>query len=79
MAEDQGIAYEIKKLTVEDVLEADESFFSGTAAEVVPINSLDGKTIGSGDRGPVTEKLQSVYFDQVRGVRDLNLSWHTYV
>ena len=79
LAEELGISYEIKKLTVEDVLEADESFFSGTAAEVVPINSLDGKTIGSGDRGPITEKLQSVYFDQVRGVRDLNLSWHTYV
>ena len=79
LAEELGISYEIKKLTVEDVLEADESFFSGTAAEVVPINSLDGKIIGSGDRGPVTERLQSIYFDQVRGVRDLNLSWHTFV
>ena len=79
LAEELGISYEIKKLTVEDVLEADESFFSGTAAEVVPIISLDGNTIGSGDRGPVTERLQSIYFDQVRGVRDLNLSWHTYV
>ena len=79
LAEELGISYEVKKLTVEDVLEADESFFSGTAAEVVPINSLDGNTIGSGDRGPVTERLQSIYFDQVRGVRDLNLSWHTYV
>ena len=79
LAEELGISYEIKKLTVEDVLEADESFFSGTAAEVVPINSLDGNTIGSGDRGPVTERLQTIYFDQVRGVRDLNLSWHTYV
>ena len=79
LAEELSISYEIKKLTVEDVLEADESFFSGTAAEVVPINSLDGKTIGSGGRGPVTEKLQSIYFDQVRGVRDLNLSWHTFV
>ena len=79
LAEELDISYEIKKLTVEDVLEADESFFSGTAAEVVPINSLDGKTIGSGSRGPITEKLQSIYFDQVRGVRDLNLSWHTYV
>ena len=79
LAEELGISYEIKKLTVEDVLEADESFFSGTAVEVVPINSLDGNIIGSGDRGPVTERLQSIYFDQVRGVRDLNLSWHTYV
>ena len=79
LAEELGISHEIKKPTVEDVLEADVSFFSGTAAEVVPINSLDGNTIGSGNRGPVTERLQSIYFDQVRGVRDLNLSWHTYV
>ena len=79
LAEELGINYEIKKLTVEDVLEADESFFSGTAAEVVPINSLDGDSIGSGSRGPITEKLQSTYFDQVRGVRELNSSWHTYI
>ena len=61
LAEELGINYEIKKLSVEDVLEADESFFSGTAAEVVPINSLDGDSIGSGSRGPITEKLQSTY------------------
>ena len=79
LAEELGINYEIKKLSVEDVLEADESFFSGTAAEVVPINSLDGDSIGSGSRGPITEKLQSTYFDQVRGVRELNSSWHTYI
>ena len=79
LAEELGINYEIKKLSVEDVLEADESFFSGTAAEVVPINSLDGDSIGSGSRGPITEKLQSTYFDQVRGVRESNSSWHTYI
>ena len=79
LADELGIDYEIKKLSVDDVLQADESFFSGTAAEVVPINSLDGKSIGSGSRGPITEKLQSTYFDQVRGVRDSNLSWHTYI
>ena len=79
LADELGINYEIKKLSVGDVLEADESFFSGTAAEVVPINSLDGDPIGSGSRGPITERLQSTYFDQVRGVRDSNSSWHTYI
>ena len=79
LAEELDIEYEIKKITVEDVLQADESFFSGTAAEVVPINSLDGSPIGTGSRGTITERLQSTYFDQVRGVRDSNLSWHTYV
>jgi branched-chain amino acid aminotransferase len=79
LASELDIPFEIKKLKVEDVLEADESFFSGTAAEVVPINSLDDKPIGYGLRGPITEKLQSAYFDQVRGVREKNSSWHTYV
>ena len=79
LASELDIPFEIKKLKVENVLEADESFFSGTAAEVVPINSLDDKPIGSGLRGPITEKLQSAYFDQVRGVREKNSSWHTYV
>ena len=79
LAEELDIEYKIKKLTVEDVLQADESFFSGTAAEVVPINSLDGDPIGSGSRGPITKKLQSTYFEQVRGARDLNPSWHTYI
>ena len=78
LAEQLNIAFIVKKLTLEDVLESDESFFSGTAAEVVPINSIDGKLIGSGTRGPITEKLQSAYFDQVRGIRDANHLWHTY-
>ena len=79
LATQLNLDYEIKKITLEDALEADELFFSGTAAEVVPINSIDGNLIGSGSRGTITEKLQSTYFDQVRGVRDSNHSWHTYI
>ena len=79
LADELGIPYEIKKLNIEDVFEADESFFSGTAAEVVPINSLDNQPIGKGSRGPLTEKLQSIYFDQVRGARKKNINWHTLV
>ncbi len=80
LAHELGINFIEKKLTVEDVLEADESFFSGTAAEVVPINSLDNKAIGSGpQRGPITELLQRTYFEQVRGNRDSNLIWHTFI
>ena len=70
--------FQEKKITVEDVFDADESFFSGTAAEVVPINSLDNQKIGNGLRGPVTEKLQKTYFDQVRGEREANNGWHTF-
>ena len=76
---DRNINFEINKLKVEDVLEADEAFFSGTAAEVVPINSLDNKQIGEGGRGPITEQLQTTYFDQVRGAREGNQNWHTLV
>jgi branched-chain amino acid aminotransferase len=79
LAHELGINFVEKKLTVEDVHEADESFFSGTAAEVVPINSLDNKAIGPDPRGPVTELLQRTYFEQVRGNRDSNLTWHTFI
>mgnify|MGYP001261159640 FL=1 len=79
LANELGIIFEEKNLTLEDVLLADESFFSGTAAEVVPINSLDNKVIGSGARGPITELLQRTYFQQVRGDRDSNLGWHTFI
>ena len=79
LAKELNINYKINKLKVEDVLEADEAFFSGTAAEVVPISSLDNKQIGEGGRGPITEQLQSTYFDQVRGVRETNQNWHTLV
>ena len=79
VADELGIRFEEKKLTIDDVLQSDECFFSGTAAEVVPINSLDNKAIGSGQRGPVTELLQSTYFEQVRGNRNSNLDWHTFI
>ena len=79
LAKELNINCKINKLKVEDVLEADEAFFSGTAAEVVPINSLDNKQIGEGGRGPITEQLQSTYFDQVRGVREENQNWHTFI
>ena len=78
LAEELNIPFQVKQLTVQDVLDADESFFSGTAAEVVPINSLDDQSIGTGLRGPITENLQQTYFDQVRGERDLNSPWLTF-
>jgi len=78
LAMELKIPFQEKKITIEDVFDADESFFSGTAAEVVPINSLDNQKIGNGLRGPVTEKLQKTYFDQVRGEREANNGWHTF-
>ena len=79
LAKSMGMKVEIKKLKLNEVLESDEAFFSGTAAEVIPINSIDNLSIGDGLRGEVTKILQSTYFDQVRGLREENLEWHTYV
>ena len=68
-----------RRITRDEVYVADEAFFTGTAAEVLPIRELDGRRIGSGARGPVTEKLQSMYFDQVMARRDQNTHWSTLV
>ena len=64
---------------MEEVLESDEAFFTGTAVEVVPINSIDKKSISGGLRGPITEKLQKAYLDHVRGKRSGNKDWLTLV
>ena len=79
LAEGLGIRTEIKKIKLNEVLQSEEAFFTGTAAEVVPINSIDNLVLGNGSRGPVTETLQSIYFEQVRGLREENSAWHTYL
>ena len=75
------IGYEVKerRITRDEVYISDEAFFCGTAAEVVPISSLDNRQIGEGKRGPITEKLQSMYFDQVRGRRSQHPEWQSPV
>ena len=75
LAEELNIKVEVKKIKLQDVLEADELFFTGTAAEVVPIRSVDKKLISDGERGEVTTILQKNYFDQVRGKRDSFSEW----
>lgn len=75
LAEELGYTVEEKRITRDEVYIADEAFFTGTAAEVVPIRELDGRAIGSGSRGPITEKLQAMYFDSVRGNRAENREW----
>jgi branched-chain amino acid aminotransferase len=62
-----GIPVEKTRLTRDDIYIADEAFFTGTAAEVTPIRELDRRVIGSGTRGPVTEKIQTAFFDIVNG------------
>ena len=67
MARDLGIEVIEKRITRDEMYCADEAFFTGTAAEITPIRELDDRTIGAGSRGPVTEKLQSLFFDVVAG------------
>ena len=58
---------------------ADEIFFTGTAAEVTPIRSVDRIAVGSGSRGPITEKIQQRYFDYVNGNCEDIYGWHDYI
>ncbi|MCW8888721.1 MAG: branched-chain amino acid transaminase [Gammaproteobacteria bacterium] len=74
-AKELGIEVREKRITRDEVYIADEAFFTGTAAEVTPIREVDNRQIGEGKRGPITEKLQSMYFDQVHGRRDNHPDW----
>jgi branched-chain amino acid aminotransferase len=67
LAADAGYTIREKRITRDEVYVADEAFFTGTAAEVLPIRELDGRVIGEGRRGPVTTRLQDLYFKAVRG------------
>ena len=79
LAADIGVEVREKRLTRDEVYIADEAFFTGTAAEVTPIRELDGRAIGSGVRGPITERLQALYFDVVHGRADKYHHWLTPV
>ena len=78
IASDEGFEVIEKNLTYEDLANSDEAFFTGTAVEITPITSLDMKSIGSGKRGDVTEKLQTIYSDAISGKSDIYSSWLTY-
>ncbi|MBD2857416.1 branched-chain amino acid transaminase [Spongiibacter sp. KMU-158] len=75
LAAELGVEVIEKRITRDEVYVADEAFFTGTAAEVLPIRELDGRTIGSGVRGPITTELQTRYFDQVKGRREQFPEW----
>ncbi len=79
LAAEEGIEMREKRITRDEVYIADEAFFSGTAAEVTPIREVDGRTIGDGRRGPITERLQRRYFDLVHGRDDRHPEWLDYV
>ena len=79
LAHDMGIKVERRRITREEVYIADEAFFTGTAAEVTPIREVDARIIGSGSRGPITEKLQTAYFDVVAGKNPDYIQYLTYI
>jgi branched-chain amino acid aminotransferase len=79
LANDIGIEVRAKRMTRDDVYIADEAFFTGTAAEVTPIRELDNRPIGNGESGPITKKLQSLFFDAVNGRNPKYKSWLTPV
>ncbi|WP_086934110.1 branched-chain amino acid transaminase [Agarilytica rhodophyticola] len=74
-AADQGLKIHEKRITRDEVYVADEAFFTGTAAEVLPIKELDGRAIGNGKRGPITQILQSMYFETIKGQREEYFDW----
>ena len=74
-----GIPVIEKRITRDEVYCADEAFFTGTAAEVTPIRELDNRIIGNGSRGPITTKLQTMFFDSVKGKSKNHENWLTYV
>ncbi|AMP06946.1 branched-chain amino acid transaminase [Collimonas pratensis] len=79
MARDSGIEVIEKRITRDEMYCADEAFFTGTAAEITPIRELDNRSIGEGKRGPITEKIQSLFFEVVAGKSEKYQHWLTVV
>ena len=79
LAAEIGVPVVEKRITRDEVYSADEAFFTGTAAEVTPIRELDNRQIGDGSRGPITTRLQAMYFDCVQGRAPQHSNWLTLV
>jgi len=79
IAEDAGIKTIEERFTRDELYIADEAFFTGTAAEVTPIRESDGRAVGAGKPGKITKKLQSIFFDIVKGKNKKYKAWLTKV
>lgn len=79
LAREIGLEMHSKRLTRDDIYVADEAFFTGTAAEVTPIRELDNRQIGNGRCGPITKKLQELFFDVVNGRSPAHRAWLTNI
>ena len=79
IARELGYKVDIRTMKLEELLAADEAFLTGTAIEITPIRDVDGKQIGAGSRGPITEQIQRIFFDAVRGRNPAYRHWLTPV
>jgi len=79
IARDLGCRVNVGSILLDDLLTADEVFFTGTAAEVTPIREVDGAVIGSGGRGPLTERIQQIFFSATAGREERYRDWLTFV
>ena len=79
LAEDMGIEVVRRRITREEVYICSECFLTGTAAEITPIKDVDARKIGCGSRGPITEKIQTAYFDVVAGKNPKYIKHLTYI
>jgi branched-chain amino acid aminotransferase len=79
MAQNDNLQVKEVNFTRDELYIADEAFFTGTAAEITPIKEVDGRVIGKGKPGPVTKKLQSLFFKIVKGKAKAYKSWLTYI
>jgi branched-chain amino acid aminotransferase len=79
IAKDLGHRLKVGPITLDDLLNAEEAFFTGTAAEVTPIREVDGTLINGGERGPITKSIQSVFFAATAGRNERYRDWLTFV
>ncbi len=79
IARNEGVDVKEERFTRDEIYIADEAFFTGTAAEVTPIRELDGRAIGDGKRGRITKKLQTIFFDIVKGKNNKYEKWLSYI
>jgi len=79
LARDLGVTVREGKFSLDDLYLADEAFLTGTAAEVTPVREVDGRRIGPGSPGPITQKLQTVFFGAVKGQDPKYQHWLTYI
>ena len=76
---DMGFEYKIDKISKNDLFNADEVFYCGSASEVTPIREIDNHLVGNGKAGELTLELQKMYYEIVRGKHEKYFNWLTFI